>query len=108
MSFPIDSQHKWLFHSNEDFGSEPVPLEVKEQQDSTILKTGEFFEIEITKYDSTNGTIEAKFRRVHPIWKRNSLEGEVIFKADEQAKNVWSGFPTNIRGICQWTILPAF
>jgi|GEM_PF-6942656 hypothetical protein len=107
MSFPIDNQHKSMFHSNEDFGSEPAPLEVIEQQGLTMLKMGEFFEIEITNYNSTNGTLEARFRRVHPIWRENSLEGEVIFKADKQAKNVWSGFPTNIHGIYKWTVFPA-
>lgn len=105
MSFPIDGKHEWMFHSNENFGTAPVSLKVEESGGSTILTTDPFFKIELTKFDSTTGEIKAEFRRINPLWPENSLEGEIIFKTDEQAKNIWSGFPTNIRGVCQWTIL---
>lgn len=107
MSIPINNQREWLFCSNEEIGSEPVPLKVEQQQDLTILKVGQLLEIELKKCNSTGDAIEAKYQIVDPFWTENNICGEIIFKADAQMKNVWSGFPTVLRGLCKWTVFPA-
>jgi len=105
MSIPIDNQQKWMFLYHEEIDPAGVPLEVKKEQDGTVLKAYEGqVQIQLIKYDKDSKTITGRYQVSDPIYPQNLISGNILFKIDSQDTKKWIGFPKEFHGLCRWTI----